>query len=52
MVGNEVREKRSVVRYEGGKEQRTARQRRRTESYGNATCEVSQRKGVIEKENA
>ena len=32
------------------KKQRTTGQRRRTESYGNATYEVSQRKGVIERE--
>ena len=35
-IGNEVREK-SSVRCQGGKEQRTAGQRKRTESYGNAT---------------
>ena len=37
------------MRCQGGKEQRTAEQRRRTESYGNATYEVSQRQGVIER---
>ena len=38
------------MRRQGGKEQRTTGQRRRTESYGNATYEVSQIKGVIERE--
>ena len=32
------------------KEQRSAGHRRRTESYWNATYEVSQRKGVLERE--
>ena len=36
------------MRCQGGKEQRTAGQRRKTESYGNATYKVSERKGVIE----
>ena len=46
-VGNEVREKRSVsdlTHCQGGKEQRTTGQRRRTESYGNAIYNVSKHK--------
>ena len=37
------------MKCQGGKQQRTAGQRRKTESYGN-NYEVSQRKGVIERE--
>ena len=47
-VSNEVREKNSVS--EMPRRKRTIGQRRRTESYGNATYEVSQRRGVIERE--
>ena len=36
------------MRFQGGKEQRTAGQRRRTVSYCNATYEVRKSKGVIE----
>ena len=38
------------MRFQGGKEQRTAGQRRRTEGYENATYEVSLIKGVLERE--
>ena len=51
MFGNDVREKSSVSEVARRKEQRTAGQRRRTESYGNATYKVSQRKGVIKRES-
>ena len=49
-VGNDVREKNSVKEVPRRKKQSTTGHRRRTESYANVTYEVSQRKGVIERE--